>query len=137
VTEVAFYTNVSDATNLVGRLILKAQKLGRKLHVSGLDETHCKSVTEDLHRLEPTSFFGIASSTHLEKHDLTSVVISHVSDYSHHDIIINLTTKVPDRFSTFQRIIEIVSKDDEQIRAARERYRWYKNRGYSIETYKM
>ena len=135
-TEVAFYTNVIDQTRLIKKLLHKAHNLGRKLHISVRDELEGEQIAKDLYVAEPTSFFGISSSPH-DAHDLTSLTISYTSDYGHNDIIINLTYEVPDNFSAFKRLIEIVRQDEGNISAARDRYRWYKDRGYSIATYKL
>ena len=135
-TEVAFYTNVSDETHLMGKLLSKAHNVGRKLHISVRNERHSEKIRKGLYGTEPTSFFGISSSPH-DVHDLTSAIISYTPDYGHNDIIINLTSEIPDNFSAFKRVIEIVSPDEENISAARNRYRWYKDRGYSIATHKL
>ena len=135
-TEVSFYTNVSDETHLMGKLLSKAHNVGRKLHISVRNKRHGEKITRDLYASEPTSFFGISSLPH-DVHDLTSAIISDTSDYAHNDIIINLTLEIPDNFSAFKRVIEIVSQDEENINAARNRYRWYKDRGYSIATHKL
>ena len=135
-TEVAFYTNVSNEIRLIGKLIHKAQTVGRKLHISVRNERHGEKVVENLYGDEPTSFFAMSSSPH-SMHDLTLAIISDTSDYGHNDIIINLTSEIPDNFSAFKRVIEIVSQDEENINAARGRYRWYKDRGYSIATHKL
>ena len=135
-TEVAFYTNVLDETRLIGKLIYKAQTVGRKLHISVRNEQHGEKIAKNLYEIEPASFFGISSSPH-DVHDLTSAIISDTSDYGHNDIIINLTPEIPDNFSAFKRVIEIVSQDEDNINAARNRYRWYKDRGYSIATHKL
>ena len=135
-TEVAFYTNVSNEIRLIGKLLYKAHNVGRKLHISVRDERHGDKIAKDLYGAEPTSFFGISSSPH-DAHDLTSAIISYTSDYGHNDIIINLTSEIPDNFSAFKRLIEVVSQDEKNINAARSRYRWYKDRGYSIATHKL
>ena len=136
-TEVAFYTNVLDETRLIGKLLRKAHNVGRKLHISVRNEQHSEKVVKDLYEAEPTSFFGINSSASDDVHDLTSVIIRYTSHYIHNDIIINLTSEIPDNFSAFKRVIEIVGRDEENIGAARDRYRWYKDRGYSIATHKL
>ncbi len=135
-TEVAFYTNVLNETHLISKLLHKAHNVGRKLHISVRNERHGETVTKDLYGAEPTSFFGISSSPH-DTHDLTSAIISYTSDYGHNDIIINLTPEIPDNFSAFKRVIEIVSQDKNNISAARNKYRWYKDRGYLIATHKL
>jgi len=135
-TEVAFYTNVIDQNHLIATLLYKAHNMDRKLHIRVRNEGHGENIVKYLYAAEPTSFFGISSSPE-DVHDLTSAVISYTSHYGHNDIIINLTSEIPDNFSTFKRLIEIVSQDEENINAARSRYRWYKDRGYSIATHKL
>jgi len=135
-TEVAFYTNVLDETRLIGKLLHKAHNLGRKLHISVRDALEREKIAKNLYGAEPTSFFGISTSPY-DVHDLTSVIISDISDYGHNDIIVNLTSEIPDHFSAFKRVIEIVNQNEENISAGRNRYRWYKDRGYSITTYKL
>ena len=135
-TEVAFYTNVTDQNRLIATLLYKAHDVGRKLHIRVQNERHGEKIVQYLYGAEPTSFFGISSSLE-DVHDLTSAVISYTSHYGHNDIIINLTPEIPDNFSAFKRVIEIVSQNEENISSARNRYRWYKDRGYPIATHKL
>ncbi|SFF44445.1 DNA polymerase III, chi subunit [Fontimonas thermophila] len=56
---------------------------------------------------------------------------------SHHDILVNLGREVPDYFSRFERVLEIVAGDAAQRAAARERYRFYRDRGYPLNSYEQ
>jgi DNA polymerase-3 subunit chi len=136
-TEVTFYTNVTNQIHLISKLLHKAQTTRRKLHISVQDEGHRQSITSDIYRIDPTSFFGINPPASESMHDLTSAIISHTRNYFHKDIIVNLTLEVPDNFSSFKRLIEIVQQDKQHVELARARYRWYKDRGYSITTHKL
>jgi len=136
-TEIAFYTNVTDPVHLIQKLVQKAHKLYRRLHISVRDEDHLRAVAEGLYKASPTSFLGISATDSQEIHDLTSAIITYSSNCVHSDIIVNLTPQVPDNFSSFKRLIEIVCQNEENISTARNRYRWYKDRGYSIATYKL
>lgn len=52
-------------------------------------------------------------------------------------LLINLALEVPAFFSRFERVAEIVDADP-QIRArGRERFRFYKDRGYPLETHTL
>lgn len=53
------------------------------------------------------------------------------------DLLINLNEEVPVYFSRFQRVIEIVAGDETEKAAARERYKFYKDRGYPMETHNL
>lgn len=51
----------------------------------------------------------------------------------HADLIINLEATPPPQFERYLRLVEIVSHDDEaDQRSARDRYRYYKDRGYAL-----
>lgn len=66
------------------------------------------------------------------------VIISHQDappDY--HDVLINLSAAVPGTFSQFERVIEVVDNDAEARRQARERYSFYRDRGYEMQTHQV
>jgi len=54
-----------------------------------------------------------------------------------HDVLVNLSDAVPSFFSRFDRVAELVGGDEAARAAARERYRFYQDRGYSLETHKL
>lgn len=54
-----------------------------------------------------------------------------------HDVMVNLADEVPSFFSRFERVAELVAGDDEQRQLARQRYRFYKERGYEIESHEI
>ena len=68
--------------------------------------------------------------------DQTPIVISWKSEpLIHHDLLINLQNQYPPFFSRFTRLIEIVGLDEEDKIQARERYRFYRDRGYQIKSF--
>ena len=50
------------------------------------------------------------------------------------DVMINLAHPVPPFFSRFERVVEIVGGDAAARGEARERYRFYRDRGYTLNT---
>jgi DNA polymerase-3 subunit chi len=52
-------------------------------------------------------------------------------------VLINLAAKVPSFFSRFERVAEIVTTDDQAKEQARDRYKFYQQRGYELETHKL
>lgn len=52
-------------------------------------------------------------------------------------LLINLDPKVPAFFSRFERVAEIVSEEPAVRDAGRERFRFYRDRGYSLRTHKL
>jgi DNA polymerase-3 subunit chi len=55
----------------------------------------------------------------------------------HDEVLINLRDETPSMFSRFRRLIEIVSVEDADRAAARERFRFYRDRGYEIRTHQL
>ena len=53
------------------------------------------------------------------------------------DVLLNLRAEWPPFFSRFQRLIEIVGRDEEDRAQARDRFRHYRDRGYEIRTHDL
>ena len=55
----------------------------------------------------------------------------------HHDVLVNLSNQLPQFFSRFERVAEVVI-DNEQAKAqSRERYKFYRDRGYELAIHKI
>jgi len=52
-------------------------------------------------------------------------------------LMINLAPAVPPFFSRFERVIEIVDGDAEERARSRERYKFYRDRGYELTMHKL
>jgi DNA polymerase III subunit chi len=52
------------------------------------------------------------------------------------DVMINLAADVPEFFSRYQRVAEVVDGDPARREQSRERYRFYRDRGYQLNTHK-
>ena len=69
---------------------------------------------------------------------VTPVIVDHDgSNLLHDQVLLNLRDEWPPFFSRFQRLIEIVSLDEEDRRRARSRYKFYRDRGYEIQSHDM
>jgi DNA polymerase-3 subunit chi len=53
------------------------------------------------------------------------------------DVLVTVAPDVPGCFSRFERVAEIVSGDDTDKQRARERYRFYRDRGYPLHTHNL
>ena len=54
-------------------------------------------------------------------------------ELAHHDILVNLSNTIPAGFARFNRMLEIVSKDENDAQAARSRYAHYRENGYPLQ----
>jgi DNA polymerase III subunit chi len=57
--------------------------------------------------------------------------------FPHHDLLISLHDECVPFFSRFERVIEIVGDDTEDSRMGRERYKFYKDRGYELRHFDL
>lgn len=53
------------------------------------------------------------------------------------DRLMNLSRDIPPGFSRFQSLIEVVGQTDDEREAARERVRFYKDRGYEVRYFDL
>jgi DNA polymerase-3 subunit chi len=53
------------------------------------------------------------------------------------DIMINLGEDVPEFFSRYDRVVEVVDANERRRRAGRKRFRYYRDRGYEMATHNI
>ena len=53
------------------------------------------------------------------------------------ELLVNLGSEVPLFFSRFERVAEIVGGSDADRALARDRFRFYRDRGYTLETHQI
>ena len=53
------------------------------------------------------------------------------------DVLVNLTDTVPLFFSRFERVVELIGATDGERALGRERYRFYRDRGYPLQTHHL
>src|SRR5450631_4076994 len=123
-TQVDFYTHADDKLATACRLCAKA--VANKVRV--LVHTPDAQVSEKLSRLmwsvPQTSFIAhCLAADRLAA--VTPVIIDHIGEAPMHDeLLLNLRAEVPPLFSRFQRVIEIVTTDEDDSSAARARFRF-------------
>lgn len=136
-TQIDFYTYVDDKDAMAATLAGKA--LARRMRMMIL--TPDAATTERIDRLlwtqPPTGFLP-----HCRAHDrlsaVTPVIVDHVAEpVVHEQILLNLCDDHPPHFSRFERLIEIVGADEADRARARERFRFYRERGYEIRSHDM
>ena len=53
------------------------------------------------------------------------------------DVMINLAADVPEFFSRYQRVAEVVDGNTVRREQSRDRYRFYRDRGYQLKTHQV
>ena len=140
-TEVSFHFNVPDRTEYVCRLLRKAVRKGATVVVTGTPPTLAR-LDRALWAFDALEFVphlllrpGQAVAPRLRT---TPVWLAEDAvQAEHRDVLLNLGDQAPAGFESFARIIEIVTPDDDDRLAARERWKHYATRGYAIEKHEV
>ena len=133
-TEVAFHFNAPDKLVYACRLLRKATGSGAQVVVTG-ETSFLQELDAALWNLAPHEFLahGMEGCPDAVWQQSPVVLASSVQDTPHHNVLVNLGQDVPDGFSRFERLIEVISAEDAADRdAARARWKHYADRGYAI-----
>ena len=118
------------------RLAQKANKQGHRVYIHTESAQHTKQLDDLLWSFSPTSF--VPHTANASECANNPVYINHSGDpLDIHDVLINLAHHTPDCFSRFERFAELVNQDEVIKQAGRERYTFYKSRGYPLHTHKL
>jgi len=134
VTKVIFYTNVFDKFDWLARTAEKvlARKKTACILVNEIDRDE---VSAKLWSFTDTSFIGISEDT---RGDVgVELVLGVPRGLEDRNICINFRDEVPSNFSSFEHLIEFAPSEEKDRSAARKRYKWYRERGYLIQTVKI
>ncbi len=141
-TRVDFYllhgSNRQEREKLACRLTEKAWKLGHKIYLHSGSESESRQLDDLLWSFRAKSF---VPHDQLESCDGTAapVLLGYAEEpaLSVHDVLINLSAAVPTFFSRFERVIELINEDETIRKAGRDRYRFYQERGYTLNTHNI
>lgn len=126
-----------DRQRLACRLADKAYQLGHRVYIHTGDRQQTLQMDKLLWTFRQNSFVphAVAGDTGSEP---PPVVLGDGDDPGEHtDVLINLSDNVPEFFSRFERVTEVIDQQPEHLKPARERYRFYQDRGYKLETHKL
>lgn len=132
-TEVAFHFNAPDKLGYACRLLRKAVGTGVRVMVTGAAATlHDLDVA--LWTFAPLEFlphcYGEVTPVALAASPV--VLAESVRTAPHQQVLVNLGSGVPEGFERFERLIEVVTGEEEDRQQARRRWKHYADRGYAI-----
>ena len=136
-TQIDFYFHVENKLQTACTLSAKAYARGMKVLAYCADAEASQKFSRMLWTAPAISFIP-----HCMPADplaaVTPVIVDHDgSSLMHDQVLINLRAEWPPFFSRFQRLIEIVSLDEEDRGHARARFKFYRDRGYAIQTHDL
>lgn len=145
-TRIDFYI-LEEGTNtaidkFICRLTEKAWKQNNAVYLHAEDEKDMQKYDELLWTFKETSFVPhqtVANTTPLPEIEHILIGCQTLTEISKipHEVLINLCLETPSFFSQFERVVEIINQDETSLIKGRERYQFYRDRGYALETHKM
>jgi len=130
-------TQEDDFLTYVVRLTQKARGRGHQVLIATDNTEQSLALSTALWGIQPDAFnaHSTIDAGHDTKgaggHDAIQISDSEQCG-NHHDVLINLRQAIPDFFSRFERVFEVVSQQPSLLPASRQRYRFYSDRGYAL-----
>jgi len=136
-TSIDFYTHVADRLEVAARLVAKAFVAHGHVRVLTPDPATTDALDRALWLKPPTAFLPHCRVDGRLAAE-TPIWVDHVAEHpGPAGVLINLQSSPPSFFSRFERLAEIVGLDDADVAAGRERYRFYRERGYELRTHSL
>jgi len=136
-TQIDFYTHVDDKLRVACQLSAKAVARGLRVAVCCADEESAHRLDRMLWTTPATGFVPHCAPDDPLAAETPVIIDCRGEPLAHEEVLLNLRDEQPPFFSRFQRLIEIVSRDDADRASARERFRFYRDRGYEIRTHDL
>lgn len=140
-TRIDFYVSPNQASEahlqLACRIVEKAYGQNNRVYIYLPDPQQAKQLDDLLWVFNQGSF--IPHCQQADSQQTSSPVLIGEGDppEQQQDVLINLGNNVPNFFSRFERVVEIVSGDENTRNLARNRFKFYRERGYPLESHEL
>lgn len=132
-TKIRFYTDVTDRAALIQHLV--SQALSRQRHVTVYLQGREQAVqlSDRLWQQGADSFFpnALADAEHVALAPVQ--LVWQPEQVNQDDLLFNCQATLPKFFSRFRHVFELVGTDESDKAAARQRWAFYRDRGYEIQ----
>ena len=135
-TRIDFHVNTPDKLAYACRLIRKIVRSGERSVVFA-DRDSIGPLDQALWTFSELDFIPHVRAGDPLTAQTPVVLCSDAIDPPHCEVLVNLSGITPPFFSRFERLIELVSADADDRTQARERWRFYKDRGYPLESHDL
>lgn len=133
-TEITFLHGARDRIHAIAAWLAQACNKDQRILVYAPSGDHGEQLDRLLWTSPATSFTPHCRDNEKLAVETPIVLASNLDHPLHDHCLLNLSDEIPPGFSRFQHLIEIVSTDDGVRLPGRERFRFYRERGYPLET---
>ena len=120
----------------LGKLLSKIVAGNHQVHLSCDDKFSANKIGDALWQFSNTSF--LANSTPAQPL-IAAITIGWDKTHNpkHLDVLVNYSQAIPPGAADFERVVELVTSEPESLPRSRERYKTYKEQGFSIKNNDM
>lgn len=133
-TRIDFHSNVPDKLAYACRLVRKAYAARNRVVLMTDDAEQLADLDLALWTFSPSDFLPhVVAGDALEAD--TPIILTYSADQGalpHTDLLVNVSRRTPLQFSLFQRVIEVISSDEADAAAGRQRYMAYKRQDHQL-----
>lgn len=136
-TSIDFYFNADDRLQVACRLAGKALTQKKRLLVYAPDGELAQRIDRMLWTWPAIGFVPHCLAGDALAAETPVLIASDSGAPEGVELLLNLGAESPPHFARFERLLEIVSTDDDERRAGRARFKFYRDRGYAIESHDL
>ena len=141
-THVDFYILDSDSDEarllLACKIVDKATQRDHHVYVHSTSEAEAQKLDELLWTFSQGSFIPhlvVRTELGAPPPEPVLIGINNPPGPGRWDVLVNLAPDVPEFFSRYERVAEVVDANTTRREQSRERYRFYRDRGYPLNTH--
>ena len=131
-TRIDFYSNADPKLQVACQLIARALKEQLQVVVYAPDQNTARGFDKLLWTYQAIGFVPHCLASDPLSAETPVIIAFDDSERAHYRVLLNLHTESPPAFSRYERLIELVGSDDDDRQRARNRFRYYRDRGYEI-----
>ena len=136
-TSIDFYFNATNRLEVACRLAGKAVAQKKRVLIYAPGADMAQKIDRLLWTWQAISFVPHCLAGDALAVETPVLIASDAEGAADCEVLLNLSHACPEFFARHERLLEIVSRDDEERKAGRTRYAWYRERGYAIRNHDL
>jgi DNA polymerase-3 subunit chi len=137
VTSIDFYFNAQDKLQVACRLAGKALAQNKRLLIYAPQPEMAQRVDRMLWTWPATGFVPHCLAHDPLAGETPALIAVDAQQTGACEVLLNLSADCPPHFERFERLLEIVGREDDERASGRARYRFYRDRGYAISDHDL
>lgn len=136
-TQVFFYHGAADRIAAACALLSGAYVKKKPMLVYAIDQAVASSIDRMLWTHSALSFVPHCRADSPLAAETPILITDKLDSIPQDERLMNLSREIPPGFSRFESLIEVVGQDEDDRTAARDRVKFYKDRGYEVRYFDL